>query len=227
MAILGTARHGKSHTINQMLMATELPDRSYNPGHDKHNPWDSCVGATATHAARAVARTLCVEADERESRANATLPKEEREFRFHQIVDEIMDRSNVINKADVVPGNDGIGGECVNESSSEHQRVIWSLPCGPCKGDESDAPEGRAVFNCKGHLNPSCTDTAFKEEAKRDKHAVEMFQKYASGKVGTIGGSDGEFLLPSVQSTTAVTPISIKISGGEQYVNAHSVLSAR
>ena len=210
MAILGTARHGKSHTINQMLRATELPDRSYNPMHDKHKPWDCCVGPTAIHAARAVARTLCIEADERERRDNVSVSMEDREYRFDIIFNGIMARNDIIGKTDIICA------DCVIETLSKHPRIIWNLPNGPSKGDESNEPVGDAAFNSKGRLNPSCTDTAFMEEAEREQRAVETFTRYATGSVGSIGGSDGEFLVPSRKSDEGVTPLSIKISGGEQ-----------
>jgi hypothetical protein len=223
VAILGTSRHGKSLFINQILRALELPDRSYNPNR-RNDAWKEVP--TATHAARHVARMLCTEADERER--NAPLSKEDREERFNSIVEQIIGKGDPFDTPEAASDvRDAamvgdIGGAKVIRVPSKHSRVTWGLPCGPSQDDESDEPGSDGVFNSKGVLNRACADKAFVAEAEKSVAAAKTFKEYAEGLVGagltSIGGSDGEFLLPSVRSEEPVTPISVKISGGEQYV---------
>ena len=72
------------------------------------------------------------------------------------------------------------------------------------------------------YLNRACADTAYAEAYEKSAASAKNFKEYAEGLVGMgltkIDGDDGEFLLPSVGSDEPVTPISVKISGGEQYV---------
>jgi hypothetical protein len=151
VAILGTSRHGKSLFINQILRALEVPDSLYNTSRRK-DVWGVEEGPTATHAARHVAHMLCVEADERER--DAPKSKEDREDRFNNIVRQIEVVKKVEAGRGAAMGGD-IGGANIIESPSQHPRVTWGLPCGPCQGDERDEPDDDAVFNNKGFVeNP-------------------------------------------------------------------------
>jgi len=152
VAILGTSRHGKSLFINQMLRALEVPDSLYNTSRRKEI-WSVEEGPTATHAARHVAHMLCVEADDHER--GAPKSKEDREDRFNTTVKQIETVDAAINNTEAGRGaamGGDIGGEKIIESPSQHPRVTWGLPCGPCQGDERDEPGRDAVFNSKGFV---------------------------------------------------------------------------
>lgn len=148
VAILGTSRHGKSLFINQMLRALELSDDSYNPSRRK-DVWSIEEGPTATHAARHVARILCVEDDDRDRTVSGALKSnEEREDRFNITVTQTMKADPAVNKTEA----GGIGNAKIIEKQSEHPRVTWCLPCGPIQGDDREEPGQDAVFNSKGYV---------------------------------------------------------------------------